>query len=603
MPNVPQVEQQALPNVRVSTDAPIEAFGGGASRNQAAQATQGLAGEAGKIFLEERDKADQVAHLGAQNQMSKAQTDIQVQVSQMKGADALQANQFASEQWQKAKDSISGSLNNPRQQAAFEKSSASQWQDVYKTTEMHVAGEKVNLDKANTQSAVQLAIDNSAQNSFDPNIVAKNREEIARQVTMSAQRTGTYLSTDGKSVSPVFQAQLADATSSHDAVVIQNMLDNDHIDGAKAYLDQHKDTMTAGALNAATMKLEHTQVITQANGIWNEVQHWTLSDGVTPNEAKMESSIRARTDMSDQRKEQVIRDVKARAKEELSNRRMQNASNENSMLNEAIQMRKSGAPLVEAMKLAGKYSKDSADLEAKTAQIQKMYAPPAESDPGVFNSTFQAVYNGTAKEADIDKLSRQNMLNAKDTRSLKEQLYKTQQEGINPAQKLAFQTIETMAESDFSDKKKRDQFLSVVKREAQGKSPQELIKSYQDLRKDIVTDKGWLWDSTDTAWKIESKKLNAQDIGWGTVHQDVGSPQTAAISKGISRATGKPVELKDVQAFSEAFGGYDHIKAGTPVNAAISSLSKQGKLVNQETVKQVLQRYPDGNVPDGAFKK
>jgi hypothetical protein len=76
MPTVPRYEQRvgqaALPNARVSTNAPIEAFGGGQGLQQVAQAAQ----ETLEIVRKEREKADQLAVLEADTKAARLKTSL-----------------------------------------------------------------------------------------------------------------------------------------------------------------------------------------------------------------------------------------------------------------------------------------------------------------------------------------------------------------------------------------------------------------------------------------------------------------------------------------------------------------------------------------------
>src|SRR5579862_1521725 len=95
----PSVAPQPMPSVRVSTEAPEGAFGGGAATEKLGAAVSNLGETVTSIAGEEKKKADQVAHLAADSKASDLEATLQAKVANMRGKDAFGAPEFIAQQW------------------------------------------------------------------------------------------------------------------------------------------------------------------------------------------------------------------------------------------------------------------------------------------------------------------------------------------------------------------------------------------------------------------------------------------------------------------------------------------------------------------------
>ncbi len=93
---VPQVETAPLPAARVSADAPAAAFG-----VPAAPDLSGVQRVFAQIVEEERQKADQLAVLDADNQLAQLGTDLETRALSRRGKEAFGALGETADEWQR----------------------------------------------------------------------------------------------------------------------------------------------------------------------------------------------------------------------------------------------------------------------------------------------------------------------------------------------------------------------------------------------------------------------------------------------------------------------------------------------------------------------
>jgi hypothetical protein len=602
VPQVPvyggqQVRDAGLPGARVSTDAPAEAFGGGRAAQATSEASQGLLSQAHSIAQEEKQKADQLAFMSADKAASELQTQIQVQTSQMRGRDALGAPDLVQKQWQDGVKNIQDGLSNDAQKMAFARSVNSRYEDLNKHVQVHVADQMHAFAEQETQGYLESSRSAATANAFDDQAVAK---EIARQnavINENAVRNGYATGADGQP-SAILKSKLDQALSqTHHDVILARLDANQpgNVEAAQKYFDEHKSQMTGETQVSAAKAIDRADTQYLGNKMWNEVQGFKLSDG-TPDEGKMEAHIMASDDLNDQKKAKIINYIKARSGEEIANRNRADSANDRSFMNDAIDARKQGQSMDDALKLVQKYGRDDYDQTLKADAIKKIYAPPSESDPATYVQTWERIQNGNASKKDIDEAFQNNKINASDWRKLREDWYKGEIEGHSPAMKDAMQRVNLLAETQFgSDKKSKDGFLYALHSEVAGKSPEEMIKAAQDKLKTAPGSGIFGSDWFGTAqWKTDINRLDAQNTAWGKLHADVGKQETTAIGQGVLYAGKDKWGMADVDSFAKQFGGYESIKQGTPANNAIQSLMNRKQLVTPGNVKAVLERYKDG---------
>lgn len=603
MPQVPvygeqRVQESALPNVRMGADTSLDTFGGGKPLEAAGDAIQGVEKTVTDIASQEKQKADSLAALAFDNQLSQTQTKIQVAASKMQGKDALGAPDYVNQSWNDAVNKIQSQATNDAQKMAIARAASSRFQELNRFAQVHVGDQMQKFADNETQSYIENSRTSAIQNANDPDKVEAEKQRTTAATYEFLSRKGIPLDSDqGKAL---LQNNLSNLNKS----VLQALLDKDsptNVEDAKNFLETHKDQFTGQDLIAVKKAVDTAETTTMGLQAWETVKGMKLSDG-KPDEARMESAIMHRSDLSDERKLQIAQFVKARAKEEIVQSSMREQASDRSFSNQVYQARKNGVPLEDALKLVPKFSQDNTDQAVKSSFIQKVYAPPSETNPAVYVGLREQIDSGNATKADIDAAYQKNLINTSDWEHLRDTYFKNETEGKNPRMKIVENQIKDLAEATYSDRKKRDEFLHAIDAAAYGKSPEERWNMAQDLiKKDPATESHFLWLQSlpfggKDKWEAYKEQQQASTTAWGLADNDIGREVRLAIGNSFSGQTKKAFQPSDLSAFAVQMGGYDKIKAGTPINNAIQSLMRKGKVVTPATIQQVLNRAPDGNL-------
>lgn len=256
MPQVPlsrdtTVNPSALPGARVDSTEPLSAFGGGESLSKTNQAARDLTNDTGKeaqVFaLQQQKDADEVRVQEADLAASKAQTDLQVQLKNMQGKDALGAPDVISKQWKDTTDKIYSGLSTENQRQAFNKIRSVRTADLYNTTQNHVAVESKKYDGELTDAYLKNAQNVAATNFMDTSPDGQVNQSIFLQeqaIRKYGQRNGIP--------DELLKLKIDQAKSETHTSVIEQMLSNHADQVASDYYDQNK----AAILPDAKVKVE-----------------------------------------------------------------------------------------------------------------------------------------------------------------------------------------------------------------------------------------------------------------------------------------------------------------------------------------------------------
>lgn len=601
-----QVQPAQLPGPRVSTTAPADAFGDGPSQAKLNDAAMGLAKTGVDIALEQKDRANQLAHIQADTALSQAQTQIQVDVSKMKGANAVGAGDYANSKMQEAIDNIQGGLTGRIQQQAFSVTAGQRMADLNKSTQLHMASEFQNFQDQTYQSGMDQAHTSAVVNAGDDFQVQQQLGIQHQLVDGWAKVKGIPQKNPDGSDNPIYMDKLQTATSSTKLGVIHARLEAGQDEGAQKFFDDNKKSMTGADLTNALNALDASKVISESSDLFQDVladKQFKYSDGSLNGEAIRKYVMDNTDGMSDQRKLKVLSQVKAQGAEYNRDRYHQMAANERSFGDQVIQARQNGASLQDALKLAPKWGYDAYDIAQKQAFIQKTYEPPTETKVIAHEQLREGINNGAVELSDIDRARDQGSINNDDWASLRQQKLKVAADGTDPNIKRVDGLIKDAAVKSFgSDKDALAQFQYVVGQKAQGKSADEKWAIAQDELKKVPDPTNGFWGNLfnhkTTQYKADAAALEGQSTATGVMYQDIGFKQAQAMSAGITGAqfARDKNPAANVQAFANTLGmKYEDLKVGQPANNAIQSLISKGKLVTPQSVQKVLQRYPDGN--------
>lgn len=603
MPTVPtytdpmdQVKQEALPNVRSQIDAPAEAFGGGQSAKDLESSELGVAKDVTDVAQEFRNRADQTAHLAADTAASQLQTQIQVNVANMKGQDAFAAPDYAEKAWNDGVQKIRSGLNGPNQQLAFDKTSGSRFQDLNKSVQMHVNDQGNAYADQTDQAAIEQARTQAVVNAGDDSVIGKNIELQKASVDNWASRHGIPQD------SPAYANKLMSEMSATHRDVVQAKLEAGLDDDAKEYLSNNKDSMTSADFLHAQGALENSEVIGTSQDMFQDVLSkpgMKYGDGTLNGEAIRKYVMENTPDMSSEKQLKVLSQVKAQGAEYNKDRYHTIQNNELDFTNNVVSDRKNGVPIDQAMLRVGSAATGAYDAALKTAFIQKTYAPPEATTVMIHEQLKEGIKNGTVGLDNIDAAMKTGDIGPTEWAELRQLQLKTAADGIDPISKDANKNIQDMAKDKFgSSKEKIDQFNYVLDKKTAGQSPAQKLITAQEELKNVPDPAPWAFFDV-PKYKVDYQGIQNQTKAVGAIYNDLGYKQAQAISSGMTK--GNPYQRntdpsENIHSFADSLGvKYEDLKVGTPTNNAVQSLMSKNKQVTPNSVQMVLKKYPDGN--------
>lgn len=576
----PRVQEQALPGVRVGASAPLEAFGGGESAARATAATQQAFGELGKIGEAEAHKANQTVNLANEGLLSSAHVQAQIEASKLRGKDAGAAADVALKSFDESTAQVLKGAGNEIQRTFIRQQAAQRRQSLDEFAHKHMFGEAQKYADETETGYRDQSQNAMAMNFSDDQRIGAEMKSQVNAFNQRAERLGIQVG------GPAYKAEFNQWLSPGVKAVINARVDAGDTESAQEFFDAHKDSMTRDDLNHATSRIENGEVTNEGNAAWDKYKGLKLADGIPDLEA-IEAKVRADSDLSPKRVEKVVQFVKARAGEFMANQNRADASNNREVMNSAIDARKKGLPLDQALKFADR-GKDNFEQGVMTEAIRKVYAPTHDSDPGTFINIWEGVQNGQSSKTAIDQAMLQDRINVADWRKLREDYFKINSEGKDPLKKAGWERIKALGDEQFgSDKLAKESFMYEMHLLGEGKSPEEIYKLAQDkLKGDPNT--GVFGFFRQQQWKTDLQRIDARNISWGTAYEKLGKPEVTAIGRGVLAKGAKTYSLSDIDAFAQSFGGIEKIQPGTPVHNAIQFLNSKGALVTPANVRAVL---------------
>jgi hypothetical protein len=243
MPTVPtwtsnNVQAQSGPNVRMNTDAPIEAFGGGAANRAGAVAANTIGqigGQAAALADQARRDADETIRIDTMNQMRAAEREMfygKDGAMNVRGKDALDLPSQYQERYQETMDKIGGSLTG-QNRVWFERQRQNEWEGFAQKLEVHGAGEynkyQDQVYKVGIETAKQQALDNY-----------RNPEAVNQSIEDQKALTASFAARNGMDEEFVANANRHQVSETRSAIVKQLISDGNAY-AADAYYRKHQD--------------------------------------------------------------------------------------------------------------------------------------------------------------------------------------------------------------------------------------------------------------------------------------------------------------------------------------------------------------------------
>lgn len=593
-----------IPTPKVADIAPNQVpDAGGAASQQIASGFESAAGSVRDFAAKQQQNANEMALTSLDLEASHEQTRIENAARQMRGQDAMKAPDFVNEQWSAVQQRLKEKAANQSQAMALQRLLAQRSESLDKLVNTHVADETYKFDSAQTDAAISAYSDEAVHNYRDPDRIADAKAKQDAQVDMIAGRQGW-------SALQVQQKKLEVASNTNTAIMMR-MLDNGDYKSAQAYYDKIKDDpnqLDQKGVLVAEKQLEEGKMRSIGMDAWNSVQGLKLADG-NPDEAAQEKAIMSRADLTDSEKEKVVAYVKQRANTAKVDKAMQDRANDRAFLNAAMQARQQGLPYDSVLPMTRKFGSDTYDQQVKTQQLQEIYAPSeVKTDPATKVALFDGIDAGTVDKAAIQKAYDSKQISGNDYVQAMEKYRSNVIDGKNPQQARLNEQLKLMAKTQYgSDTATANAWLSEMKSQGFGKPPEEQLKIATDsIEKDKnSTSRFWNWlpvvggdpipGTGKPQFETDIKKRTNDSLVKGQYQQDLGPEAVKAIDVS-NQVTGRgESSAKTITDMAAAFGGYDKIRPGTPVYNAWQGLMKAGKVVTTDSIKAVLQHYPDGN--------
>lgn len=562
--NSKQVAPSILGGEKFDASAPLAAFGEGPEVERVFQSAENV--ENIGLSIEEKAKRDQDAlrvqqhkihFLGQKNQwMSTA-------LSQ-KGENAFAAVPQVNEAFDKTAKDMSEDLQNDSQRAEFKSFLAEEKVSTMGTLSNHVTQQRKELDLNSTSALIQNYINDGANNWQDANHVARAEGMLRKTLDEYHDRQGMPVG------DPARIADTRDQLSVFHGSVVAQMLAGNNPDSAKSYFEKHKEEIVQSRQPQLEKEINTAKNQHIAIQMLKEVGHYTYPDG-SPNLSKMQDAVLARTDLNDEQKQQVIRDLAPLASSRYKAVTQQKMEAERGFQNAMATNLKQGVDLNTALSQVPKFGGDEATQLHRETYLKRLYAKddtnPDTKAPALI---FDDIIHGRATPQAIDEALKNKEINTKEYETLSRKYKEAIVSGVTPEEKVAWPQIQELAKRKFGkDDPAKENFLRLMITKSNGLMSTDIVKvAKEELGKDPNTG-GFLGFGKKRQFESDLTKQDATSPVWNRINQDLGHPVTKAIIDGLNAHGGPPVTPKDISDFADRFGGADSLKTGGRANKAI----------------------------------
>lgn len=238
MPKVPvyqqSVQSQGIPGARVNVDAPDAAFGVGSSKPILEAGAAAV--EAGKVFQQEKEKADDLATTEAWAKAVKKKNERLYDPTNgaisRKGKNAFGVVDEFGKSYNSDLDEIEKGLNTESQRQMFRKIRVKEHSELDGQLQRHLFSEAKAYDEETTKGGISAALDDAVNNYHEPGKVEASIKMQESLRVASAQRNGLPADATKMLIEN-------DRSKTHKAV-IDRMLANGQDMAAKTYYEKAK---------------------------------------------------------------------------------------------------------------------------------------------------------------------------------------------------------------------------------------------------------------------------------------------------------------------------------------------------------------------------
>ena len=619
MPKVPvynrQVQETSLPAARLDDSAPIEAFGGGAASRAKFNAIGNAAGVIGDIAQKEKDYIDNAQFQAADTQAAKAQTDLQIKISNLKGRNSYAAPNVLKDEWEKTVKDLSQGLSG-NGLTKFQGAVANRGEALNGFASKHVNSENEKANDAEDMDRRQVFIDRSRVNAFDDELLGHDLADAHSTIDSFASRKGIPKTLPDGKPNPTYTQLLNGTLSVMHQNVVEARLEQGHFESAKKHFKEAKESgqLTGKVLEATSALLDSAQVIDDGNKIWAKVKNdknFLLPGGGVNEQAIRElvsTSLKGRS-LKNAKATQSYLDSLITDSVIMENKRQKDL--DTAVINQALNGKKKGVPLGQALLNAQGWGGDSLSISKRQAAVAKMYDNQKTTDHVRVREIENSIVFNTDTHKNIeDKIDRglaEGWMGWSDWKALKDKLRSNVINNTKEETKIVYKQIESdLTNRGIKGKQEEAEFMSLLRSETIGKSPSEIKEIYLGLvsedKKSGTTILGFSFGK-EPNWKTELAQREQTNKEWIGLYNNIGQQEVKAIGNFLLES-GQTFDTKSVERFAQEFGGMDSVRAGAPVNNAIRNLMVMKNpdgtpvVVSPANIRFYLTKFPTGN-PDG----
>lgn len=400
--------------------------------------------------------------------------------------------------------------------------------------------------------------------------VAANPETLNEQLGLMTEKAKANWMQNGLPPE-VQEANLYALNGQAVSTAVGTLLERDQPAQAAEVLTANRDKIDVKTGRALAKQVKTAVVNNLKTDMWAEASKVRTATGeVDLNYAKR---VIAATGYEQSIQDDLLKDLQARMADEKRFKEQRNRERDENFYTAADKLVSGTGTLEQGLKLADQYANDSKDKFTKEKFIETLFkehstrGQAAHSDPEEYLRLWKGISDGSVGEDEVRGSFTNGRLNASDYKALVKECYKSTDEKQGTS--FVLKQIEADAKRKISDPADRAMFMLEVKRQSQGKKPEEMVSIANSL---LQKTGGWF--SKEKYLATSSLNLEQQRImgDYMRSYPDGGN-YVKLISQAVRQEKADPSfewGEADLEDWTKRYGGQKLFTAGTPENDAIN---------------------------------
>ena len=400
--------------------------------------------------------------------------------------------------------------------------------------------------------------------------VAANPETLNEQLGLMTEKAKANWTQNGLP-QQVQEANLYVLNGQAVSTAVGTLLERNQTEKAAEVLTANRDKIDVKTGRALAKQVKTAVVNNLKTQLWNEAgQVRTATGEVDLNYAKR---VIAATGYEQSIQDDLLKDLQARMADEKRFKEQRNRERDENFYTAADKLVSGAGTLEQGLKLAAQYANDSKDKFTKEKFIETLFkehstrGQAAHSDPEEYLRLWKGISDGSVGEDEVRGSFTNGRLNASDYKALVKECYKSTDEKQGTS--FVLKQIEADAKRKISDPADRAMFMLEVKRQSQGKKPEEMVSIANSL---LQKTGGWF--SKEKYLATSSLNLEQQRVmgDYMRAYPDGGN-YVKLISQAVRQEKADPSfewGEADLEDWTKRYGGQKLFTAGTPENDAIN---------------------------------